>query len=81
MKFFYLRNKETGNIVTFISNCNDEGDWVELDYDYSQPYFSDKELLKRIVDSEQKSTWSIEISSSVLKDVAAGFLEVCEVNL
>lgn len=81
MKFFYLRNKETRELVTAYHDFNDEGSWVELDYGYSNPYFSQREDLEYIAEGKAESTWAVEISSIVLKDASNGLLEVCEVEL
>lgn len=81
MKFFYLRNKKTIELVTVYHDFNDEGSWVELDYGLKDPYFSTKEYLETIAAGKAQSTWAVEISSIVLKDAANGLLEVCEIEL
>jgi hypothetical protein len=81
MILFYLRNRWTGEVVTFDSGYNEEGSWVELDYGYSNPYFNREDILKKIASGETKSTWSVEISNCIQKDAEEGLLEVIEVEL
>lgn len=81
MHLFYLRNKISGEVVTFYSDSNDEGSWVQLDYGYTNPYFASKDELEKIATGLAISSWSVGMSDTIITDGALCVLEVCEVNL
>lgn len=81
MHLYYLRNKISGEVVTFYADSNDEGSWIDLDYGYGNPYFASKSDLDKIAVGHVENSWSVGISDAIITHGALCILEVCEVTL
>ena len=81
MERYYLKNRDSKEIVTATFDANEEGDWTILDFDGEQPYFGSKEELERIRLGLCNDSWSYEISKFVKLAIKLELLDIIEVEL
>lgn len=81
MKRYYLKNRDSKEIVTATFDAVVEGDWTILDFDGVHPYFGSKEELERIRLGLCNDSWSYEISKFVKLAIKLELLDIIEVEL